>query len=626
MQYIRPLNEWLGANPKIDENPHDLEDFSGLSKEELHVLIDQAVADNDWTRVKALNHALYGSDDVTEMLHVSDMKLWIQLNESVQEAKAFLQAMAAREIKKSGELFDNELMNMPDATEEEKKAKLAELKQAILDKWMKNEDFEEIKTLFANQPKYVGPFVKFRFMQGAPMEVITNLQSVMVKYKASLDDLPKKIEEYANKKTTKEDSTPGYEDLGDDLNKLMELSRGRWLVQALPSKAMSTPAHAAAGFSPINLREAFRSAPKEKQSEILKAAAELNDLNKPALIKAVTVKLSGLPSIDEVLEYVRLQIKNSSTDRGRLMEQAFAAFPSVAVMYEGPDHVVFSFRNDSQLPTLCSKAKGWCIQPSWYNPGYADRFWHYASGSLQLGIIDFTVDPSDNHHTMGVTIQSDRRVYSMCDQPNHCTEGSDYRKLFKSFITGGKHHSYPDALIEAIDLNFDQEVKLKTASDSLYKKIKQFSEGERDKNQAMIKTFTGLIRNLNDLVRDANLSASDMSVNSNGNVAKQIVAKEIENMQNSDSIKQVRSDYISQVKTSGLVSPADVKIFDIVMKNSDAYSQTLINGILARNNEFLKVLEINTAKATGRAAEHWGIVMNGIKDANEYLKSIQATL
>lgn len=626
MRHIRRRDELIREESSYYNqigNQPEKEDLTGLDKSEILALIDQAIQDDDFDRVRQLNAEL-GSNPMTESTsYLARWDTWRSINESVQEAKVTLQNLADREIKAMKDEFEKELES---TREEDRPARLAELKQAVLDKYLRNPDVEEIKQLFASQPKYIGPFVKFKFIQSAPMEVIRDLHSSMVRFKASLEDLPKKIEEYASHKPSKDHPEPGYEILGDDLNKLMELSRGRWLVQALPSKAMSTSAHAAAGFSPINLREAFRNSPKEKQTELLKLAAALSDLNKPALIKAVNVKLSGLPSIDEVIDYVRLQINNADTDRGKLMEQAMSSYPSVAVMYEGPDHVVFSFRNDSQLPNLCSKAKGWCIQPSWYNTGYADRFWNYADGSLQLGIIDFTVDPSDPHHTVGATIKPNGSVTSMCDQPNSCTSGNNFRELFTSFSTSGKTHSYPKELIDAVDLNFNQEVNTKTASDSLYKKIKAFSEGERDKNQAMIKTLTGLIRNLNDLVQDTGLSQSDMSVNSAGNTAKQIVASEIENLKNSEVINTVRAEYIDQVRKSGLVSPADVKIFDIVMSGSDKYNADLLKSIAARNLEFIRVIETNTARATGKAAEHWKIIVNGIKDSLEYIKAIQEKL
>jgi hypothetical protein len=142
----------------------------------------------------------------------------------------------------------------------------------------------------------------------------------------------------------------------------------------------------------------------------------------------------------------------------------------------------------------------------------------------------------------------------------------------------------------------------------------------------MIKTLTGLIRNLNDLVQDTGLSQSDMSVNSAGNTAKQIVASEIENLKNSEVINTVRAEYMDQVRKSGLVSPADVKIFDIVMSGSDKYNQDLLKSISARNLEFIRVIETNTARATGKAAEHWKIIVDGIKDSLDYMKAIQEKL
>jgi hypothetical protein len=415
------------------------------------------------------------------------------------------------------------------------------------------------------------------------MDILTNLQRILVDLRDYVGQLPMTIDEYSKLDYSPEAHTPGYEALGDDLNKLLELRGGNWLISKLPKDAMRKLKEAGRWDGPImNHREDFKKAPREKQIELQKAASDLNALNKPALLRLVLGQIPGKPSLEAILELVKNTIKNSDTDRGKLIEIAMDAYPSVAVLYAEGDHLVFSFRNDSQLPFLCAKASGWCIQPSWYNKGYADQFWSYAKGSLQLGIIDFTVDSSNPYHTVGVTISPNRAVKSLCNQPNHCTSGSDYRTLLSGFNSGDGSHSYPKELIDEIDLNFDREVSLKSQSDSIYQKIKEYSKGEREYEQALTKTLVGMVNDLATLSKSKNVTDDDLKASSEKNIANQIVAAELKNLRGSSTMAQVQKDFAQKYGSGSQVlpSPADLKIFEIILEDSPLLTDSLLTRMI----------------------------------------------
>ena len=619
MKHLRSIFEKI-----VKEDPADAlnlpyeTDYSALSPDELMVLIDQAAEEGNFKEVERLNTYLKKELSPEEAALLT-MESFVQLNESVAEAKVILKRFADDAVRKATPEINRNVNELP--TEEREAAHNAAVKE-IEDSFYRHPDYLEIQELFKSSPKYIGPFVAFRFIQEAPMEVLTQIASLMVQLRTNLSDLPKSPEEYARMKT-KADDVPGYVHLGDELNRLLEFSRGRWIVKALPKVACSSPGHIAAGLGPVNLRELYAAAPKEKQDRLLELGAGINDLDKPNLIKAIRLELSGKPTIDAIIDDLAIKLNSANTDRGELYEKAMSSYPGVAVLYDGPNHMVFSFRSDATLPILCGKAKGWCIQPAWYNPGFAGRFWNYADGSLQLGILDFTVDPTHNFHTVGWTIYPNGNINTVCNQPNRCASGGTYQEMMKGWSASGERHSYPQEVIDAISLVFDEEVKFKSTTDAIYKKIYGFASDERDRAEAMKKTILGLVRNADDLVKSTNARFGDIA--SQENINKQVIATELKNLRDGTIIREVQVEYIDKAKTKGLVSPADAKIFEIVMEESPLFTEQLLKNIKERNTLFITKIStmLPQAKSLNQSAvQRWEQIIQTIKDANTYLDSM----
>ena len=556
-----------------------------INRAELLAQIEAAEAEDDWAQVAELLELLKGINESIML----DWQGHTLLLENVQEGKALVQKMANAEftqekarLRREGDTGDDALPG-DEVADERLKEKEESLKKRIDQKYLgPNSDFEKIKQLL-NFSGPIAAFTRFRYLQGATMDILTNLQRTLVDLRDYIGQLPMTIDEYSKLDYSPEAHMPGYEALGDELNKLLELRGGNWLISKLPKDAMRKLKESGRWAGPImNHREDFKKAPREKQIELQKAASDLNALNKPALLRLVLGQIPGKPSLDAILDVVNNTIKNAETDRGKLIELAMDAYPSVAVLYAEGDHFVFSFRNDSQIPFLCAKVTSWCIQPSWYNKGYADQFWNYATGSLQLGIIDFTVDSSNPYHTVGVTISPNKSVKSLCNQPNHCTNGSDYRTMFARFDCGEGSHSYPKEMIDEIDSNFDRELSLKLQSDSIYKTIKEYSKGEREYEQAITKTLVGMVNDLSTLTSRENVTEDDLKASSEKNIVNQIVATEIKNMRGSSAMTKVQKDFVQKYGGGSHVfpSPADIKIFEIVLEDSPLLTDSLIDRMI----------------------------------------------
>jgi len=594
MKYLFRLDETFEKNYSQSKS-----NAPKINRAELLAQIESAESEDDWATVAKLLELLKGLKESS----ILDWQGHALLLENVQEGKAIVQKIADSEftkararLRREGESTEGE------ATEEEIKEKEERLKKKIDQKYFGPEsDFEKIKRLL-NFSGPIAAFTRFRYYQGATLDILTNLQRTLVDLRDYVGQLPLSIDEYSKLVSSPETITPGYEMLGEELNKLLELRGGNWLISKLPKDAMRKLKENGLWDGPImNHREDFKKAPREKQIELQNAASELNALNKPGLLRLVLGQIPGKPSLDAILELVKNTIKNAETDRGKLIEIAMNAYPSVAILYAEGDHFVFSFRNDSQLPFLCAKATGWCIQPSWYNKGYADRFWSYASGSLQLGIIDFTVDSSSPYHTVGVTINPNRNVKSLCNQPNRCTSGSDYRTLLKRFDSGDGSHSYPKEVIDAIESNFDREVSLKTQSDNIYQKIKQYSTGEQDYGQVLTKTLVGLVNDIKSLTQSANVTEDDLKVSSEKNIVNQIVVAELKNLRNSPEMKKAQSDMIQKYSGGGhvLPSPADLKLFEIILEDSPLLTEGVLDRMIKYYKEVVNTMGRMVATAEG---------------------------
>ena len=620
MKYLKSIFDWSPALPVFESS-----DYSTLSREELLAMADAALAAGDFLELRKINAALSGKGHRSQV-HLQAYESWNLLQESVQAGKAVLQQLADKESREKA----NEIRaEYEEAAPEEVKQKLKEMRDEVLNSYLKHPDFLEIQKLLHKTPNYIGGFVKFRFLQGANMQQIKELAQLMVEYRDQLKSIP--FEEYANKEVT-EGGVPGWEELFDEFNRLSQFRRGRWIVDALLNKALSSDIYTSRGYgpgNPVNQKELFKKADPAKQDELLAVARDLNDLNKPEFIRAVRQALGACDTIDKIIDVIRTKIKVANSDRGKAESDAMSKYPSVAILYSGPDHLVLSFRNDTNLPDLCPAGKEWCINPIWAKGAGGGRFWNYANGSLQLAIIDYSVDPSSPFYTVGITISPSKSISQLCDARNMpCISGPDYRTLLLDFRTERGRHAYPKELVDAIEEVYDREFEIKSQTDKYYKEFAKFGSDERDREKAMVARLEGVIQNFGNIKEriQNGVTKADLSINGTKNIEDQIIAQELASFKSSPVIAAFRKKTIDSALSKGLHSPAEVRIFDLVLKDSPELTESAIKNILAINEKFLALVKKNTANAKVSQREFWDNIIGGISDATAYLEKIALEL
>jgi hypothetical protein len=624
MKYIRPIHEIAAQPLKIEKN-----EYSTMKRSELLDLADAAVDREYWGELEKINAAL-SSKGEDQLSHMNRYPEWSSIRESIDVAKQVLRKIADREFEKKRPEIEQEYRA---ASPEERKDQLENHKKTIEQDYLKHDDFLEIQQLLHMYRSYIGAFVKFRFLQGASMDAIRQLARLLSEYRDQLKDIP--IDEYANRRP-KEGEVPGWEALGDEFNRLSQFRRGKWIVDSLIKKALSNEVHTRYGYgpsNPVNQQELFKNASKEKKEELLMAAKELEDLGKPEFKAAVRKELGGCATIDKIIDVIRTKIKVAQTPRGDIELQAISKYPSVAVIYSGPDHLVLSFRSEANLADLCSGAKEFCLNPAWAKGGGAsDLFWNYAFGALQLIVIDYSVDSSNPFHTTGITIKKDKSVSSLCDARNYpCITGADYRSLLLNFRTERGTHAYPQELVDAIEQNFDRELEIKNETDRYYKEFSEFGKGERDREKAMLARLLGVIEKFGDIkskVNSGSISSSELSANSKQNLADQILAQELANFKNSPAIEGLRKNTLSKASEKGLHSPAEVKLFELIMKDSPELKESNLQIIIEKNTRILTQIEKNLAGARLqlKQKEFWDTLTGGLRNATEYLEKIKLEL
>ena len=624
MKYLKPIHEWSKTSEAVTLPKGD--EYATLSREELLAMADSALAAEDFHELAKINAALSAEPEM-DMSHLNTYESWNSLQESVQVAKQVLQTLADKEIKEKLAELKSEY---EEATPEERAERISAAKGEIQTSYLRNPDFLEIQRLLHKTPGYVGAFVKFRFLQGASMDQIRGLATQLTEFRDQLKSIP--IEKYADQLPTAEDGTPGWESLFDEFNRLSQTRRGRWIVDALLNRALSSDIYTSRGFgpsNPVNQKELWKNAGVAKQDELLAVARELNDLDKPEFIRAVRQALGSCDTLDKIIDVIKTKIKVADSDRGKTESDAMSKYPSVAILYSGPDHLVLSFRNDVNLPDLCPGGKEWCINPVWAKGSGGGRFWSYATGSLQLAIIDYSVDPSSPFHTVGITINPNKEITSLCDARNMpCISGPDYRRTLLNFTTSRGEHAYPKDLVDAIDEVYDRETEIKSQTDKYYKEFSKFGSDANTREKAMVARLEGIIQNFGDLKGKIQngVTKADLSINSAKNIEDQIIAQELSSFKESPVIVAFRKKTAEAALSKGLHSPAEVRIFDLVMKGSPEITESVIKNILEINRKFLALVKKNTANAKISQRDFWDNIITGIQDATTYLEKLEIEL
>jgi hypothetical protein len=472
-----------------------------------------------------------------------------------------------------------------------------ETKKKLEDKLLgPGSDFEWIVRELGQRAKYIPAFVRFRLDHRLSRQQLTDLNLKLINYRDQLKDLSMSIDDYSKLPPGPDDrgQTP-IERLNDEFTGVDEMRAGGWIVRALPKLARTHDQHTTD--RNVNLQARYKESDPETKKRLLTAAARLKSLNRPGLIMMLRLSLSKFSTIEEVIREINKTAQLSDTAIGDALELATSRYPSVAVLAHDDQRVVISFRSDRQLPYLCSGAKTFCIQPKWYNPVGGGSFWTYASGSVQLGILDFSRTMDDAFRTVGVTISPDGTVRSLCDQPNRCISGGDYRQVLLNFTTSNGSHGYPKELIDQVAQNFDTEMRIKKSIDPIYKDLSRVSGAAMDEKSVYRAIIKRIIDTSGDFASLLKKNIGEILDQEQIDLANLILASELADL---DKHPELISEFIGMYdpQTSGdtakiLIGKSQIDVFKKVFGNSSALTSGFIKRMVEHHKKVFDIVKKN---------------------------------
>ena len=312
-----------------------------------------------------------------------------------------------------------------------------ELTQEQKNDALNNASYKKIIDLIGNHHGYAGPFVKFHFGQGVPIDgrsdddlEIRNLSSllkVLLTKKHISPRLPMSLEQYAS--LDKKDGVSGFEKMSDDIRTIQRADGAKWLIDRLPS----------------NLRDQYRKMGKEDQNLLINAAYSLDEFG-DEITNRLLDKIKAMSSwnISDVINYINEYLSGySNSEMKKKMEEIKKLEPQAGILYFNDKYLVISIRTEEAQKKLCSIAN-WCI-----NRG---SFGGYKKGAVQINIFDYMKDLTDPLFITGTTIHYDGNVRASHDINDlSIIKSKDYMKHFKLL-------GYPEYVLDALKDEIPAEI------------------------------------------------------------------------------------------------------------------------------------------------------------------------
>jgi hypothetical protein len=386
-----------------------------------------------------------------------------ELNETIAAAKKYL--------------FDNfrdqvdQVELGPDETGEEDSAETILRKKE--GKWLRgNRDYQKILEIVGRNQGYVGPFVKFRFKDGAPISVgaednrpsLEKLFDLMKENPQAVSQLPMKIEEYAEMK--REGATTGFIALWDDLGRISSRKKYKWIVDEIKGDLRQSVRR----LSPEEIDRLFAAA---KVIDDADSAAEIEPTdptsNRKLLLKSSRRYRTG----EDYLEFAESSAEGvSNLDIAEKVRTIRSFEPEAAALYNKNGILAMSIRTARAQKEICSNVSNWCIN---------DWAWNTYAGKnpedLQINVYDFNRSVNDVKFTVGTTIHKVRegeyKVVNSNDKANtYSTKMSDDPE--EHFIKLGYPATLAKAIVDALPTEStikaivtDLKIESKTSKDLL---------------------------------------------------------------------------------------------------------------------------------------------------------------
>ena len=373
--------------------------------------------------------------------------------ENIQAAKAYMQKVAAKRLEKDPR----------DLTPEERDRALA------------NPQYKKIIDMVKANPGYAYAFVKFHFDQKISLDTLKQFIDELPRKKHIIQQLPNQVDYYANLESQPGQVT-GFEAMTDAIRTIERAKEAKWIVDKLPK----------------SLRDQYRAASPEKQTELINAAHALTELG-PEIISRLFQKIASMTrwGIDDVIDYISNYLKGySNLGMKRKIDEITALEPESGVIYQDDRYLALSARTENAQKKLCSVAN-WCI-----NRG---SFSSYANNAVQLNIFDFGVEPTNPMFLIGTTVYYTGKTRTTHDINDAYIQKSD--DTAKNLTELG----YPENVVRGIMAALPTEMLIKkvvyelgldkgTASDVVVKIIKQGYLIDPFQNPASLEVILDIVR------------------------------------------------------------------------------------------------------------------------------------
>lgn len=399
------------------------------------------------------------------------------INETVQNAKAFLLKFAAQEANKKRKTPEGEKIKF--TPEEEKKI-------------LNNPDYIEVRDYFLNvakKPGLVYPFTYFRIAEGLPMTCgnegdtecfsVINLSKKLEEVNPLLSNYPLPLGNIDNyiKRKDPNDNRPAYEKLWDDIENILSQRPIKQFIDrfvgpirrefAESLKLRDTDTERSQLLDRIyhsvldikKLKPLFNPVTKEEET------AEDQLVNNASKYKDTRTYPDFKDTYIAFKEFVRdLEEKVSAWGKGitEFINELESISPSIKILYYNPAKslVVTSARSGEGMRSVCKIANAtYCIRDN-------STFWRYTSGKLQISFSKLDLPKTDLKYLTSLTIDPTGKVTDSANRENRpiTSTGINYKEVLNNYGI------YDSEAIESIERNFSSELSIKNLIEKFEKK------------------------------------------------------------------------------------------------------------------------------------------------------------
>jgi hypothetical protein len=336
----------------------------------------------------------------------------------------------------------------------------------------------------------------------------TGIYNMMVELKPSLNELPlKNVDAYARIIPSKEDESPAYEVLGDDLRAMQSKRKLKKIYDELIPRMKKEFDRVAASKNPkdkelIENLELFALALEKLNPRVNEETGEteypFKEFKKKTGMRFSDSEAAldpeyGNPSFKDPAVAFRALVRecmdlvdNWNKGLDEYTEKIMGLGLRAGIFYNKKGYLAMSARTP-EAQRAVSGDTNFCINND-------STFWSYGDGSIQLNIINGNLPKANKKYLLGVTIKKDG-VVKNCAWKTNTGSDRDFHRSGINYAAFLKQLEYPQELIQEIIDKFDEEVTIKLSLEKFYRESKSLTPNSLIKSLINIKQgiFNGVV-------------------------------------------------------------------------------------------------------------------------------------